>query len=318
MRGTRATGVRLLEQGRLVEIEADNEVILSGGVFGSPQILMLSGIGPAEDLRTHGISSLLDLPVGRNLRDHLAVMMSWARRESGPFQHLLRLDRVALAMAQAAFMRTGPAASLPLEGIGFVKTRTGLDAPDIEFMMIGARTQDARPWLPFVQSPPQDVMGVRPVLLHPRSQGKVSLGSADPTAPVRIAFNFLSERNDLTDLRDACRLGFDIALRKPLDPFRGDPIAPRAGADSDADLEAWIRATAITVNHPCGTCAMGFGENSVLNPDLTVRGIERLRVVDASAFPDMLSAHINAAVMAVAERASDLIRRREPLSPMAV
>jgi choline dehydrogenase-like flavoprotein len=318
MRGTRATGVRLLEQGRLVEIEADNEVILSGGVFGSPQILMLSGIGPAEDLRTHGISSLLDLPVGRNLRDHLAVMMSWARRESGPFQHLLRLDRVALAMAQAAFMRTGPAASLPLEGIGFVKTRTGLDAPDIEFMMIGARTQDARPWLPFVQSPPQDVMGVRPVLLHPRSQGKVSLRSADPSAPVRIAFNFLSERNDLTDLRDACRLGFDIALRKPLDPFRGDPIAPRAGADSDTDLEAWIRATAITVNHPCGTCAMGFGENSVLNPDLTVRGIERLRVVDASAFPDMLSGHINAAVMAVAERASDLIRRREPLSPMAV
>jgi choline dehydrogenase-like flavoprotein len=245
-------------------------------------------------------------------------MMSWARRESGPFQHLLRLDRVALAMAQAAILRTGPAASLPLEGIGFVKTRTGLDAPDIEFMMIGARTQDARPWLPFVQSPPQDVMGVRPVLLHPRSQGKVSLRSADPSAPVRIAFNFLSERNDLTDLRDACRLGFDIALRKPLDPFRGDPIAPTAGADSDTDLEAWIRATAITVNHPCGTCAMGLGENSVLNPDLTVRGMERLRVVDASAFPDMLSGHINAAVVAVAERASDLIRRREPLSPKAV
>jgi choline dehydrogenase-like flavoprotein len=165
----------------VARIQASKSASLSApapGAIGSPQILMLSGIGPADDLRTNGISPLLDLPVGRNLRDHLAVLMSWARREPGPFQHLLRLDRVALAMAQAALMRIGPAASLPLEGIGFVKTRTGLDAPDIEFMMIGARTQDARPWLPFVQSPPQDVMGVRPVLLHPRSQGKVSLRSA--------------------------------------------------------------------------------------------------------------------------------------------
>jgi 4-pyridoxate dehydrogenase len=316
MRGTRATGVRLLEQSRLVDFQADREVILSAGVFGSPQILMLSGIGPTNDLRRHDISSLLDLPVGQNLRDHLAVLMCWSRRAPGPFQQLLRLDRVALAMAQAAIMRAGPAVSLPLELIGFVKTRAGLDAPNIEFIMTGARMQDARPWLPFVQTPSQDLMGIRAVLLHSKSEGKVSLRSADPSEPVRIAFNFLSERSDLIELRDACRLGFGVAIRKPLDPFRGALIEPKTGIDSDADLEAWIRATAITVNHPCGTCAMGLGENSVLNPDLTVRGTERLRVVDASAFPDMLSAHINAAVMAVAERASDLIRRRKPLQPV--
>jgi 4-pyridoxate dehydrogenase len=318
MRGTRATGVRLLDEGRLVEIKADREVILSAGVFGSPQILMLSGIGPAQHVRAHAIAPLIDLPVGRNLRDHLAVMMSWARREPGPFQRMLRLDRAALAMAQAAILRSGPATSLPLEGIGFVKTRAGLDAPDIEFMMVGARTLDARPWLPLVRPPPQDVTGIRPILLHPHSHGSVSLSSADPLAPVRIAFNFLSEPGDLNELRDACRLGLDIAIRKPLDTFRGDRIAPKSGDDSDADIEAWIRATAITVNHPSGTCAMGRGENSILDPDLTVRGTERLRVVDASAFPDMLSAHINAAVMAVAERASDLIRREPPLSPANV
>jgi choline dehydrogenase-like flavoprotein len=137
-------------------------------------------------------------------------------------------------------------------------------------------------------------------------------------APVRIAFNFLSDPADLPDLRNACRLGHDIAFRKPLDPFRGERIAPTPGAESDAEFETWIRATAITVNHPSGTCAMGRGPDSVLDPDLTVRGTEGLRVVDASAFPDMLSAHINAAVMAVAERASDLIRERLPLPPANV
>jgi 4-pyridoxate dehydrogenase len=174
MRGTRATGVRLLEQGRVVEVQADREVILSAGVFGSPQILMLSGIGPASELREHGIASLLDLPVGRNLRDHLAVMMSWTRREPGPFQRLLRLDRAALAMAQAAILRTGPAASLPLEGIGFVKTRAGLDAPDIEFMLIGARTLDANLGCRAIATPGRDGHSSRAA---PPAQPRVSLAS---------------------------------------------------------------------------------------------------------------------------------------------
>ena len=314
MHGTRAAGVRILSDGNTEEIQAARETILCAGVFGTPQLLMLSGIGPQAELRALGITPLIDLPVGRNLRDHLAVVLLWARREPGPFQRLLRLDRMALAMARAVVMRDGPATTLPLECVGFVRTGANQEAPNIEFLVGGARPQDARPWLPG-RRPPQEFLGIRPVLLHPRSHGTVTLRSADPLAPVRIAFKFLSAAGDLSDLRDACRLASDIAVQAPLNRFRADGLAPKSGADSDADIEDWIRATAITVNHPSGTCAMGRGEDSVLNPDLTVRRTEGLRVVDASAFPDMLSAHINAAVMAVAERASDLILGRQPLAP---
>ncbi|MEA2732998.1 MAG: hypothetical protein QOD93_6348, partial [Acetobacteraceae bacterium] len=317
MRGARAAGVRILDGGRTEEIEASRETILCAGVFGSPQLLMLSGIGPATDLRASGIAPLIDLPVGRNLRDHLSVGLAWGRREPGPFQRLLRMDRVALAMARALAMRDGPATTLPLECIGFVKSGANQTAPDIEFLISGGRPQDARPWLPGGRRPPE-FLAIRPVLLHPRSHGAVTLRSADPLTPVRIAFNFLSEPDDLSDLRAACRLSHDIAIRAPLDRFRGKRVAPAPGADSDADFDTWIRATAVTVNHPSGTCAMGRGEDSVLNPDLTVRGTEGLRVVDASGFPDMLSAHINTAVMAVAERASDLIRGRQTLAPTNV
>jgi 4-pyridoxate dehydrogenase len=315
MRGTRTSGVRVLDQGQTQEISADRETILCGGVFGSPQLLMLSGIGPAADLRAVGVTPLIDLPVGRNLRDHLAAGLSWARREQSPFQRLLRFDRVALAMARALLLRNGPATTLPTEVMGFVRTHPETDVPDIEFLIGGGRPQDARTWIPVLRPPPPEFIGIRPVLLHPRSRGTVSLRSADPLAAVRIQFNFLSDPADLIALQQACRRGLEIARQKPLDPFRGKQIAPAADAESDAGLETLIRAAAITVNHPAGTCAMGRGSDSVLEPDLTVRGTEGLRVVDASIFPDMPSAHINASVMAVAERAADLIRGRQPLAP---
>jgi choline dehydrogenase-like flavoprotein len=131
---------------------------------------------------------------------------------------------------------------------------------------------------------------------------------------VRIQFNFLSDPADLTALLQACHLGLEIARQKPLDRFRGRQIVPQLG-ESDAELEAFIRARAITINHPTGTCAMGRGPDSVLDSDLTVRGTERLRVTDTSVFPDMPSAHTNAAVMAIADRAADLILGRSPLLP---
>lgn len=311
MRGTRVVGVRYRANGKTHTTEATREVILAGGVFNSPQLLMLSGIGPAEELRAHGIAPVADLPVGRNLRDHLAVVLAWQRPEPGPFSDLLRLDRAALAMARAMLFRDGPAATIPMSAVAFVKTHPGLEAPDIEFILGGGRQLDARPWFPGLLPRMPDAAGIRPILLHPKSHGTVSLRSADPLAPMRIAFNFLSEPDDLTALLEACRLGREIAMQPPMDRFRGPALAPLP----DQDLADWIRNSAVTVNHPLGTCRMGSGEDAVLNPDLTVRGIEALRVVDASAFPDMPSAHINAATMALAERASDLIRGRGVLGP---
>jgi choline dehydrogenase-like flavoprotein len=153
--------------------------------------------------------SARDLQVGRRRR---VLNIFQLRQLWQIFVGRVRASRAACASV---------APPVPLELIGFVKTRKGLDAPNIEFMMTGARMQDARPWVPFVQTPSQDLMGSRTVLLHPKSKGKVSLRSADPSTPVRIAFNFLLERSDLIALRDACRLGFGVAIRKPLDPFRG-------------------------------------------------------------------------------------------------
>jgi 4-pyridoxate dehydrogenase len=317
VRGTSATGVDFIHRGATVHAEATREVILCGGTFNSPQLLMLSGIGPAAHLRGLGIAPLADLPVGQNLRDHLQVPLRWLRTGDAPFQKLMRADRVALAMAQALLLRTGPAATVPVGMFASLRTRPELEAPDIEFLFPTALFT-ARPWFPGWRTAQPDVFGINSVLLHPRSQGHVTLRSIDPAAPVRITNNFLADPSDLATLRKAIRLAYDIAHQAPLRPFRGKALAPEAELNTDVEIDDWIRAMAITVNHPLGTCAIGHGPDSVIDSNLRVHGIDRLRVVDAAALPDMPSAQINAIVMMLAERASDLIRGRPPLAPVNV
>jgi 4-pyridoxate dehydrogenase len=313
----RAVGVHYAQDGKENYAEASREVVLCGGVFGSAQLLMLSGIGPADELRTLGIAVTADLPVGRNLCDHLAVALRWRRTEQSSFHRVMRLDRLTLAMARAWLLRDGPATTLPLGLIAFVKSDAALSAPDLEFIL-GGPTFEARPWLPGLLPGSDDVMGVRPVLLHPKSRGVVSLRAANATAGVRIAGNFLAEPEDIATLCRGFRLAREAARAPALDSFRGEMLAPGSGVRTDADIEAWIRATVVTVNHPLGTCRMGNGPHCVLDSDLRVRGTDALRVVDASALPDMPSAHINAIVMMLAERASDLIRGRPVLAPANV
>ena len=313
LRGGRAVGVHFIDAGRESYAEAAREVVLCGGVFNSPQLLMLSGIGPADELRALGIAPVADLPVGRNLCDHLAVSLRWRRREPGPFQRGMRLDRVALAMARAWLLRDGPATTLPLGLIAFLQSMPDDEAPDLEFML-GAPPFEARPWLPGLRPAAPDEVSVRPVLLHPCSRGSVSLRSADPMAPVRIMGNFLADAEDIATLRRGFRMARELALEPALDRFRGDVLAPGPEVCTEAEIDAWIRATVITVNHPLGTCAMGNGPDAVVDPELRVRGVNGLRVVDASALPDMPSAHINAIVMMLAERASDLIQGRPVLA----
>lgn len=317
LRGTHTTGVNYIHRGTAIRAEAAREVLLCGGTFNSPQLLMLSGIGPAADLKQIGIAPLVDLPVGRNLRDHLQIRLRWSRLEPGPFRRLMRADRIAVAMAQAWLLRTGPATTLPNGLKAFLRTRPELEAPDIEFLLLAAPL-DPRIWFPGVTPDYEDAIGIHPVLLHPRSQGEVTLRSADPLAPVRIVNNFLADPADLATLREAFRLARNVAYQPPRDAFRGPSLTPGADLKTNAEIDHWIRNTVITVNHPLGTCAMGLGSQAVLDPELKVRGIEGLRVVDAAALPDMPSAHINAAVMMLAERASDLIRGRQPLAPLNV
>jgi choline dehydrogenase-like flavoprotein len=314
--GTRACGIEYVRDGVTVAAEATREVLLSGGSFNSPQLLMLSGIGPADHLRAMGIAPLVALPVGDNLQDHLKGVLLWKRREPrGPFHKLMRYDRIGLAMVRAHFFGTGPATVMPLGMQGYIKSSPELDVPDLEFMLRAAPIS-AAPYFPLFGKAYADAWGIDPVILHPESRGTVRLQSADPAVPVRIQYNYLSAPADIAKLRRGFHMAREIGNQPALDAFRGEELAPGAQATSDADIDAHLRRTTTTVSHPVSTCRMGSDDACVLDPELRVRGIEGLRVVDASAFPDLVSAHTNAAVYMLAERAADLIRGR-PLATVA-
>jgi 4-pyridoxate dehydrogenase len=312
--GTRATGVEYVKaSGDTVQVEADREVILCGGAFNTPPLLMLSGIGPAGHLTDMGIKPVVDLPVGKNLQDHLAVIVFFQRLDDGTFHREMRFDRIAVSMIRAYLYGTGPGTVVPGGLHAFVKTNPELAVPDIEFMFRGAPAETYL-WFPLIRPAYTDGYGIRPTLLHPDSRGEILLRSTDPRTPPRIVFNFFSAPNDLPRLREGVKRARDVAYQQPMARFRGVETSPGDGIKTDAEIDAFIRRTAITAHHPCGTCAMGIGPDAVTDPELRVRGVERLRVVDASVMPDLVSAHINACVLMIAEKASDHIRNRKVLA----
>jgi len=306
---TRVTGVEYVRGREVVRAQAAQEVIVSAGAFNTPQILMLSGIGPAEHLREMGIAPVLDLPVGKNLQDHVAALIMYSRPNAGSFRDAMRFDRMVIGMLRAHFRGTGPATVVPGGLHAFVKTRPELAVPDIEFMFRGAPTH-ADLWFPFVKPAYVDGYGIRPTLLHPQSRGEVRLASADPRAHPRIFLNLLTVAHDLEVLREGFRRARQVAVQKPLDPYRGVETSPGEKVKTDAEIDAWLKKVVVTAHHPASTCPMGTREDCVLDPEMRVRGMERLRVVDASAMPDLVSAHINATVLMMAEKAADLIRGR--------
>jgi 4-pyridoxate dehydrogenase len=313
MRGTRATGIEYVKGGGdTVRVDADREVILCGGAFNTPPLLMLSGLGPAAHLRAMGIETAVDLPVGKNLQDHLAAIIFFRRLNDGTFHQDMRFDRMAMSMIRAYLFGTGPGTVVPGGLHAFVKTRPELAVPDIEFMFRGAPA-DTHLWFPLIRPAYPDGYGIRPTLLHPDSRGEILLRSTDPREPPRIVYNFFSAPNDLPRLREGFKRARDVAYQKSMAPYRGTETSPGTDVKTDAEIDAFIRRTAITAHHPCGTCAMGIGPDAVTDPELRVRGVERLRVVDASVMPDLVSAHINACVLMIAEKASDIIRSRTPL-----
>src|SRR4051812_35892584 len=312
----RATGVEFIQDGRLTKALADREVIVAGGAFNSPQLLMLSGIGPADHLRSVGIEPVVDLPVGKNLQDHLAVLIMFARTEGSEFRDNMRLDKMALNMMRAWMFGTGPATVVPGGLHAFIKTRPELAVPNIEFMFRGAPPAAAL-WFPGWKKPYADGYGIRPCLLHPDSRGEVLLRSKDARDKVKIVTNFLSAPNDLPTLRQGFKIARDVAAQPPLARFRGAELSPGPKVQTDAEIDNWIRNVAATANHPASTCMMGTGPHTVGDPQFRVHGVEQLRVVDASAMPDLVSAHINACVLMMAEKASDMIRGRPALAAAA-
>jgi choline dehydrogenase-like flavoprotein len=307
-KGSRAVGVRYVKDGQSAYAAAEREVILCAGAYHTPHLLMLSGIGPAKHLSTLGIKTLIDLPVGKNLQDHIAAWFNWSRPRPGHFHRTMRLDRAVLAMIRAYLFGTGPGTMLPNYLFGFVKTEPSLEVPDIEFMF-RATVGEPHLWFPGFRPAFEDGFAIRPTLLHPKSRGEVVLRSTDPLDPPSIRNGFLQHPDDLTTLVRGAKLGLDLAARPPVASLAGKLTGP-SRIESDGDIEQWIRGTAITANHPCGTCAIG----NVVDSRLSVLGTSSLRIVDASAMPTIVSGHINACIIMMAEKASDMIRDHAKLS----
>jgi 4-pyridoxate dehydrogenase len=318
--GRRATGVEYIRRGETHSAHAEREVILSGGVINSPQLLMLSGIGDPAQLAGHGTAVKAALPgVGKNLQDHISAAVSYQRKQPGPFHRAMRFDRIVPALLRAYLRGEGPATELPTGRLAFLKSRPDAVLPDVE-LIFNAAPMTATPYLAPFRRPYTDSYACRAVVLRPESRGKLELVSADPRQAPRIRQNFLATDNDWKTLRAGLRIARDVCRQAPLEPFMAREIAPGEGAASDADLDAHIRSTCITVHHPLGTCKMGVASDAlaVVDPELRVHGIEGLRVVDGSVMPDLVGAHINAPIIMIAEKAADLIRGRQPLEAVQI
>ena len=300
--GGRATGVRYIADGTLHEARADTEVILSAGAVQSPQLLMLSGIGPADQLRQHGIAVVADLPgVGENLHDHLEVHIKH-RCASGLSQNGLLKPHRMLAIGMQWFLtRSGPAATTPSRVGAFLRTRPGAAYPDIQYHF----------WPYFLDgwSPPPDKDGycfdVGPV--QTASRGWVRLASANPMAAPLMRLNGLREEADRRVFRDSVRITREIAAQSAFDAFRGPEVAPGPNVTSDADIDAFVRANANSAYHVCGTCKMGQDELSVVDPRLKVHGVEGLRVIDASIMPAITNGNTNAPSLMIGEKGASMI-----------
>jgi choline dehydrogenase len=308
--GGRAVGIAYRRGGAAVDARAVREVILSGGAFNSPQLLMLSGLGPADELRTHGIAVRVDLPgVGRNLSEHARIPIEFATRGNISFLNELRIDRVARSVVQWAVLGNGAFATQINSCNIVVRTDPSLARPDIQLMSNPVR-MDAKIWWPFLGSRQDHRITADAVVLHPESRGKVTLRSSSPADRPRIWLNVLATDGDLAAARRGVQVARRIYSTPPQAALIDHEIAPGAAVLSDGDLNAYIRARAGVTQHPVGTCAMGAGSDAVLDPHLRVRGIAGLRVVDASVMPTVPGGNTNAAVIMIAEKAADLILGR--------
>ena len=314
----RAVGVEYRKGNSTHIVRIHREVLLAGGVINSPQVLMLSGIGDPDALRAAGVTTQVALRgVGQNLQDHATAMIAFGRSTPGTIHRSMRLDRIAVALADTYLLGgTSVASDIPGGMAAFARVSSDSAVPDLQLLLAGAPLT-ARPYMRPFNRPYEDAFGGRVVMLHPESRGELKLSSADPGAPIRIRQNFLATERDRRTLRTGVRMMREILSQSPIRPFIAREFNP---GRSDAEIDEHIRNTAITLHHPLGTCKMGreTDESAVVDPHLRVRGVESLRVVDASVMPDLISGNINAPVIMIAEKAADMIRGTPTLAPLNV
>ncbi|MGB0119437.1 MAG: GMC oxidoreductase, partial [Solirubrobacterales bacterium] len=300
--GTRAIGVTYLSgrRRRTQTVTANREVVLSAGAIASPQLLMLSGVGPAGHLRETGLEVVLDSPnVGQNLQDHPFLVCIWDTPGGGSLADAEKPK----ALAEWVLRKSGPLTSTVAEAFAFVRSRPGLPAADIQFHFApayfsehGADRYDGH------------AMTIGPVLVSPKSRGHVQLRTPNPADKPHIRTNSLTEPDDVASLVAAVKLAREIAATEPMRSVAGREIFPGADRVDDEQIEEDLRNRVELIYHPAGTCRMGTGRDAVLDPDLRVKGIQGLRVVDASVMPTITGGNTNAPTIMIAERAADLIK----------
>ncbi len=307
--GKRATGVAFEQHGIAKTAQAACEIILSAGTYGSPQLLMLSGIGAGADLSAQGIALVHDLPgVGQNLQEHvrLAHQYDAAPKPENSFARELRFDRATFSFLRWYLTGTGKFANQIAAACILARSEEGLRRPDLQIMVSPVRV-DANIWFPGISKPKKDCFFNSICLLRPESRGSVTLRDADPRSAPRIRLNLLENENDWATLKKGLGISRRIFSGGPVSDIVTEEILPGADVRTDAQLDAMKAQLTGVVHHPVGTCAMGVGDDAVVDPQLRVRGVEGLRVADASIMPLLVGANTNAAAVMIGEKASDLI-----------
>ncbi|MBL8550334.1 MAG: GMC family oxidoreductase N-terminal domain-containing protein [Hyphomonadaceae bacterium] len=306
----RAVGVQYLQDGEVKEARAAREVIVSGGTYNSAQLLLLSGIGPADELRAAGVAPVHDLPgVGRNLQEHVLAALAFDADGPVAFDSELRFDKMAFAAMQWKLFGSGMAATLPVCCMGFYKTRPELERPDIKGNFYPT-IMDSRIWFPLIRKARGHVLSNFNLLLRPQSRGAVTLKSTDPRDAPRIALNLFAEPADMATLKRTIPMMRELYNTKPLKDLWKREFMPGDNVRTDKEIEDYIRAACAVAQHPVGTCKMGIDDMAVVDPALKVRGLEGLRVADASVMPVVTGGNTNAPCIMIGEKASDLVLGR--------
>jgi len=314
--GRRAVGVQYVRQGNRVNVDAEREVIVCGGAINSPQLLQLSGIGDAAALRALDIDVVSNLPgVGANLQDHIETYVQQACTQPITLYSTQNpLAKLSIGLQWLMF-NGGLGATNHFEAGGFIRSRAGVRHPDLQYHFLPMA-------IAYDGSAKAEQHGFQAHVgpMRPTSTGFVKLKSADPREAPRIQFNYLATEGDRREFRDGVRLTREIFAQKAFDPFRGPELSPGPGVVSDADIDAHLRRKGESAFHASCTCRMGAAGdvNAVVDGELRVRGVERLRVVDASIMPAIVSGNLNAPTIMIAEKAADMILGKTPLAPTPV
>lgn len=310
--GGRAGGVEYHRGGRICRATARREILLSAGAINSPQILMLSGIGDAEELTRHGIDVVRHLPgVGKNLQDHFDCGLIYECTRPVSLYRDLRVDRLAIALVAGLLLGRGPATIFPYEGAAFIRTRPELAEPDIQVHFMHGREDTAKVhWPRLSPGSPESHHGftVRVSPVAAASRGTVSLRSADPAAAPVIRANYLSAPQDVETTVAGIKAMRSVVAQLAFDPYRGREIWPGPQVRSDSEIAEWLKQAGGTTFHPVGTCRMGLDEDAVVDARLRVHGVEGLRVADASVMPLIVSANTNAPTIMIGEKAAEMVR----------